>query len=87
MDKTQKKSIIEEYQATDQDTGSTEVQVVILTNRIKDLTEHLRIHKHDEHTRHGLLKLVGRRRRLLEYLNGEDVARYRSIVAKLGLRK
>jgi small subunit ribosomal protein S15 len=87
LDKTQKKSIIEEYQATDQDTGSTEVQVVILTNRIKDLTEHLRIHKHDEHTRHGLLKLVGRRRRLLEYLNGEDVARYRSIVAKLGLRK
>ncbi len=87
MDKTQKKSIIEEYQATDQDTGSTEVQVAILTNRIKDLTEHLRIHKHDEHTRHGLLKLVGRRRRLLEYLNGEDVARYRSIVAKLGLRK
>tara|TARA_B100000749_G_scaffold257866_1_gene227535 strand:- start:292 stop:555 length:264 start_codon:yes stop_codon:yes gene_type:complete len=87
LDKTQKKSIIEEYQATDQDTGSTEVQVAILTNRIKDLTEHLRIHKHDEHTRHGLLKLVGRRRRLLEYLNGEDVARYRSIVAKLGLRK
>ena len=87
MDKTQKKSIIEEYQATDQDTGSTEVQVAILTNRIKDLTEHLRIHKHDEHTRRGLLKLVGRRRRLLEYLNGEDVARYRSILAKLGLRK
>ena len=87
MDKTQKRSIIEEYQATDQDTGSTEVQVAILTNRIKDLTEHLRIHKHDESTRRGLLKLVGRRRRLLEYLNGEDVARYRSIVAKLGLRK
>jgi len=87
LDKTQKKSIIEEYQATDQDTGSTEVQVAILTNRIKDLTEHLRIHKHDEHTRRGLLKLVGRRRRLLEYLNGEDVARYRSILAKLGLRK
>lgn len=87
MDKTQKKSIIEEYQATDQDTGSTEVQVAILTNRIKDLTEHLRIHKHDESTRHGLLKLVGRRKRLLEYLNREDVARYRSIVAKLGLRK
>ena len=87
MDKTQKKSIIEEYQATDQDTGSTEVQVAILTNRIKDLTEHLRIHKHDEATRRGLLKLVGRRRRLLEYLNREDVTRYRSIVAKLGLRK
>ena len=87
MDKTQKRSIIEEYQATDQDTGSTEVQVAILTNRIKDLTEHLRIHKHDESTRRGLLKLVGTRRRLLEYLNGEDVARYRSIVAKLGLRK
>ena len=87
MDKTQKKSIIEEYQATDQDTGSTEVQVAILTNRIKDLTEHLRIHKHDEATRRGLLKLVGRRKRLLEYLNREDVARHRSIVAKLGLRK
>ena len=87
MDKTQKKSIIEEYQATDQDTGSTEVQVAILTNRIKDLTEHLRIHKHDEATRRGLLKLVGRRKRLLEYLNRQDVARYRSIVAKLGLRK
>ena len=87
MDKTQKKSIIEEYQATDQDTGSTEVQVAILTNRIKDLTEHLRIHKHDEATRRCLLKLVGRRKRLLEYLNREDVARYRSIVAKLGLRK
>jgi len=87
LDKTQKKSIIEEYQATDQDTGSTEVQVAILTNRIKDLTEHLRIHKHDEATRRGLLKLVGRRKRLLEYLNRQDVARYRSIVAKLGLRK
>ncbi len=87
LDKTTKEAIAKEYQTRDGDTGSTEVQVALLTNRIAGLTSHLREHQHDEATRYGLLKLVGRRRRLLRYLNGEDVSRYRSLIAKLGLRR
>ena len=84
---TEKEPIIKEYQASSDDTGSTEVQVALLTTRINGLTEHLRVHKHDESTRRGLLRLVGRRRRLLQYLNREDVGRYRTLIGKLGLRR
>jgi len=87
LDKPVKESIVREYQIQEKDSGSTEVQVAILTARINSLTQHLRIHKHDESTRRGLLKMVGRRRRLLQYLNKEDVGRYRSIIGKLGLRR
>ena len=87
LSKTEIEPIVAEHRIHDSDTGSVEVQVAILTTRINGLTEHLRIHKHDESTRRGLLKLVGRRRRLLQYLNGEDVGRYRSLIAKLGLRR
>ncbi len=87
LDAAAKGAIAEEYQSHEGDTGSTEVQVAIMTARIDGLTEHLRVHKHDEATRRGLLRLVGRRRRLLQYLNGEDVARYRSLIARLGLRR
>ena len=80
-------SIIEEFRMRDGDTGSTEVQVAVMTSRIKGLTEHLRYHHHDESTRRGLLGLVGKRRRLLRYLNRRDVGRYRTLVAKLGLRR
>jgi small subunit ribosomal protein S15 len=86
LDKSVKEAVVGEYQTKDGDTGSAEVQIALLTTRIVNLTNHLREHTHDESTRHGLLKLVGRRRRLLKYLNNEDVARYRIIVAKLGLR-
>ena len=87
MDKAEKQAIISEYRIHDDDTGSTELQVAVLTSRINHLTEHLRAHKHDEGTRRGLLKMVGRRRRLLRYLNGEDVGRYRSLITRLGLRR
>ncbi len=87
MDKAEKQAVMEEYKTHDGDTGSSEVQVAVLTTRIVELTDHLRIHKHDESTRRGLLKMVGRRRRLLRYLNREDVYRYRAIIAKLGLRR
>ncbi len=82
-----KKAIIEEYATTPGDTGSPEVQVALLTQRIKDLTEHLKIHKHDHHSRRGLLLLVGQRRRLLGYLQEVDIARYRSLIERLGLRR
>ena len=82
-----KKAIIEEYATHPGDTGSPEVQVAMLTQRIKDLTEHLKEHKHDHHTRRGLLLLVGQRRRLLNYLNKTDIDRYRSIIERLGLRR
>ena len=82
-----KKQIIAEYGSAEGDTGSPEVQVALLSRRISDLTEHLKLHKHDHHSRRGLLMLVGRRRRLLEYLKREDITRYRDIVAKLGLRR
>lgn len=79
--------IIEEYGSHDSDTGSPEVQVALLSQRIGHLTDHLREHKHDHHSRRGLLMMVGQRRRLLNYLNRKDVERYRSIIARLGLRR
>jgi small subunit ribosomal protein S15 len=82
-----KKQIIAEYGSTEGDTGSPEVQVALLTQRIRDLTEHLKEHKHDHHSRRGLLLLVGQRRRLLNYLAKTDINRYRSIVERLGLRR
>ena len=78
---------IAEHRLHDTDTGSTEVQVALLTARINHLTEHLKIHKKDHHSRRGLLMLVGRRRRLLDYLKSNDVERYRALIAKLGLRR
>ena len=87
MDKAEKQAVMEEYKTHDGDTGSSEVQVAVLTTRIVELTDHLSIHKHDESTRRGLLKMVGRRRRLLRYLNREDVNRYRAIISKLGLTR
>jgi small subunit ribosomal protein S15 len=81
------KTIIEEYGQHDSDTGSPEVQVALLTERINHLTDHLRDHKKDHHGRRGLLMMVGKRRRLLNYLRREDVERYRSLIAKLGLRR
>ena len=86
LDTSVKEAVVKEYQAKDGDTGSAEVQIALLTTRIVNLTSHLREHIHDESTRRGLMKLVGRRRRLLKYLNKEDVGRYRAIVARLGLR-
>ncbi len=82
-----KQQIIGEHARTAGDTGSAEVQVAVLTKRISDLTDHLKTHKHDHASRRGLLKMVGRRRRLLEYLRREDVNRYRELIAKLGLRR
>ena len=82
-----KAKIVADYQRAQGDTGSPEVQVALLTTRINELTEHLRFHKHDHHSRRGLLKMVGRRRRLLQYLQREDVERYRAIVKELGLRR
>jgi small subunit ribosomal protein S15 len=82
-----KKQIITEYASADGDTGSAEVQVALLSRRISDLTEHLKTHKHDHHSRRGLLLLVGRRRRLLNYLAKTDINRYRSIIERLGLRR
>ena len=84
---TTKEKIIKEYGKSEKDTGSTEVQVALLTQRINDLTNHLKVHKKDHHTRRGLLMLVGKRKRLLQYLENQDVERYRSIIDKLGLRK
>jgi small subunit ribosomal protein S15 len=82
-----KQSIIAEYATKDGDTGSPEVQVALLSHRIAHLTEHLKMHKHDHHTRRGLLLLVGQRRRLLNYLQREDIERYRSLIQRLGLRR
>jgi small subunit ribosomal protein S15 len=79
--------IIAEYGTHEGDTGSPEVQVALLTERINHLTEHLRDHRHDHHSRRGLLLMVGKRRRLLDYLRRQDVERYRSLIAKLGLRR
>jgi len=87
LNKEGKKDIIVNFQHREGDTGSTEVQVALLTKRIKQLTEHMIANRHDYHTQRGLLKLVGHRRRLLAYLSREDVARYNSLIAKLGLRK
>ncbi len=82
-----KKQIIAEYGLSEGDTGSPEVQVAMLTRRIKDLTEHMKEHKHDHHSRRGLLLLVGQRRRLLNYLAKTDINRYRSLIERLGLRR
>ena len=82
-----KKQIMSEYATVERDTGSPEVQIAMLTRRITDLTEHLKLHKHDHHSRRGLLLLVGRRRRLLNYLAKTDINRYRSLIERLGLRR
>jgi len=82
-----KTEIINEYKTKDGDTGSPEVQVAILTYRINDLNEHLKIHKKDHHSRRGLLKMVGQRSNLLNYLKEKDIERYRTLIARLGLRK
>ncbi len=87
LDAATKKQIIDEYATGDGDTGSPEVQVALLSRRISDLTEHLKEHKHDHHSRRGLLLLVGQRRRLLNYLQKTEIARYRSIIERLGLRR
>ncbi|MCE2465703.1 MAG: 30S ribosomal protein S15 [Dehalococcoidia bacterium] len=87
MDKDRKSQIIEDFQQHDSDTGSVEVQVAVLTDRIRQLTDHLRQHKKDVHSRIGLLKLVGQRRSLLNYLSREDVGRYRTLISRLGLRR
>lgn len=85
--KEDKTAVIEENRTHATDTGSPEVQIAILTARIKELTEHLREHKHDNHSRRGLYKMIGKRRKLLDYLAAKDVERYRTLIAKLGIRK
>ena len=87
LDTAAKKEILADYATSEGDTGSPEVQVALLTRRINDLTEHLKLHKHDHHSRRGLLLLVGRRRRLLQYLASKDINRYRALIEKLGLRR
>ncbi|GMA39151.1 30S ribosomal protein S15 [Mobilicoccus caccae] len=87
LDTETKKKIMSEYATGENDTGSPEVQIAMLTQRIKDLTEHARAHKHDHHSRRGLLLLVGRRKRMLRYLETTDIERYRSLIKRLGLRR
>lgn len=87
LSKIEKDTIIESYRVHPNDTGSPEVQVALLTTRINELTEHLKVHKHDEHSRRGLLRLVGQRRRHLAYLSRTDSERYRTLIGRLGLRK
>jgi small subunit ribosomal protein S15 len=87
LDTAAKKAIISEYATGDSDTGSPEVQIALLSKRISELTEHLKNHSHDHHSRRGLLLLVGRRRRLLKYLREKDITRYRSLIERLGLRR
>jgi len=87
LTKESKGEIIQEFQQHERDTGCVEVRVALLTRRINDLAEHLKVHRHDFSSRNGLLKLVGQRRRLLDYLAREDVGRYRTLLAKLGLRR
>jgi small subunit ribosomal protein S15 len=87
LDTTVKNQIIAEYATVEGDTGSPEVQVALLTRRINDLTGHLKLHKHDHHSRRGLLLLVGKRRRLLKYLQKKEIARYRTLIERLGLRR
>lgn len=86
IEKDKKQSIIEEYKTHEADTGSTEVQVAVLTARIRELTEHLRAHKKDFHSRRGLLIMVGKRRKLLQYLKRKDFMRYQTLIQRLGLR-
>ncbi|MHA7282370.1 MULTISPECIES: 30S ribosomal protein S15 [Arthrobacter] len=87
LDAAIKQEIIKAYALAEGDTGSPEVQIAMLSRRILDLTEHLKMHKHDHHTRRGLLLLVGRRRRLLDYLRDTDITRYRTLIERLGLRR
>jgi small subunit ribosomal protein S15 len=87
LEKEKKGQIIEKFGLREGDTGSAEVQIALLTERIKQLTEHMTANRHDYHTQRGLLKLVGQRRRLLAYLSREDVGRYRRLIARLGIRK
>lgn len=87
LSKERKEEIIQTYHVHPSDTGSPEVQIALLTTRINQLIEHLKMHKHDEHSRRGLLKLVGQRRHHLVYLSGKDTARYKEIIGRLGLRK
>ena len=87
MLKTEKDAIIKEYATHEGDTGSPEVQIALLTKRINDLTEHLKTHKKDHHSRRGLFKMIGQRRSILSYLTKVDIERYRSIIARLGIRK
>jgi small subunit ribosomal protein S15 len=85
--KDEKSQVITDFRRADSDTGSPEVQIAILTKRIEELTEHLRTHKKDHHSRRGLLQMVGKRRRLLDYLRNEDIERYRDLIGRLGLRR
>ena len=87
MTKERKQEIINEFKREENDTGSSEVQIALLTERINELTEHLKVHKKDNHSRRGLLKMVGKRRNLLNYLAKKDEAKYKALVEKLGLRK
>ena len=87
MNKEEKTAIIADYATHDGDTGSAEVQIALLTTRINQLSEHLKTHKDDHHSRRGLMKLIGQRKRLLAYVNNNDVNRYRDIITRLGLRK
>ncbi len=87
LDTQLKKEIIAGHATNEGDTGSSEVQIALLTRRINDLNEHLKVHQHDHHSRRGLLLLVGRRRRLLKYLASQDISRYRALIEKLGLRR
>jgi len=87
LSKDQKRQIIDKYRLHDHDSGSPEVQIALLTERIKGLTEHFRVHKKDHHSRRGLLKMVGMRRRLLDYLKDRNAERYRELIKKLGIRK
>lgn len=87
MQKEVKTQLIEAHRTHATDTGSPEVQIAILTKRINELTDHLRVHKHDNHSRRGLLKMVGKRRKMLDYLANKDIERYRKIIAELGIRK
>ena len=87
MTKERKNEILSTYARTEKDTGSAEVQIALLTERINELTEHLKVHIHDEHSRRGLLIMVSKRKRLLKYLESKDVERYRDIISKLNLRK
>jgi small subunit ribosomal protein S15 len=85
--KDQKSALISDYRRGEADTGSPEVQIAVLSKRIEDLTQHLKTHKKDHHSRRGLLQMVGKRRRLLDYLRREDVERYRAVISRLGLRR
>ena len=87
MNAEQRAQIVKEYQLNSNDTGSVEVQVALLTNRIQYLTEHFKVHKHDNHSRRGLLRHVSQRRKLLDYLKSKDVSRYQDLIKRLGLRR